>query len=140
MLFVAKKLIMSKLNIEKWLSDFIETAKKHDFKNHIDLISKNISTYGMPGGKTLNYDDWKTRRKNELQSGLLKNLRYDKLCIKNIGLSRLIFKIEEIMDSLDGDHVVIHKNIILEQESDNKWRMVEESIKDWKVLNINNLT
>jgi len=131
---------MSKLNIEKWLSDFIETAKKHDFKNHIDLISKNISTYGMPGGKTLNYDDWKTRRKNELQSGLLKNLRYDKLCIKNIGLSRLIFKIEEIMDSLDGDHVVIHKNIILEQESDNKWRMVEESIKDWKVLNINNLT
>jgi len=130
---------MSKLNIEKWLSDLSETAKNHDFKKHMDLISKNISTYGMPNGKTLDYEGWQTRRKNELRSGLLKNLRYDKLYIKNIGLSRLTFKVEEIMDSLNGDHIVIHKNVILEQENDNKWRMVEENIKDWKVLNINNL-
>lgn len=130
---------MSKLNIQKWLSDLSETAKNHDFTKHMDLISKNISTYGMPNGKVLNYEDWQSRRKNELQSGLLKNLRYDKMCIKNIGLKRLIFKVEEIMDSLNGDHVIIHKDIILEHESDDKWRMVEESIKDWNVLNINNL-
>lgn len=130
---------MSKHDIQKWLSNLSETAKNHDFEKHMDLISKSIATYGMPNGEVLNYIGWQRRRKNEMQSGLLKNLSYDKLCIKNIGLHRLIFKIEEIMDGLNGDHITIHKEIILQLEDDDKWRMIEENIKDWNVLNINNL-
>jgi len=122
---------MSEIDIQKWLSDLTETAKNHDFEKHMDLISENITTYGMPSGETLHYSGWQMRRKNELQSGLLKNLSYDKLVIKNLGLRRLKFNIEETLDGENGEHVVIHKEVLLEQEQDAKWRMVEETILDW---------
>lgn len=122
---------MSELNIQNWLSKLSETVKSNDFENHIDLISENIATYGMPNGKTLNFFDWQLKRKNELQSGLLKNLSYDKLVIKNLGLRRLKFSIEETLDGKNGEHVVINKEVLLEHEQDAKWRMVEETIIDW---------
>ena len=130
---------MSEQDIQKWLSNLTETARSHKFEKHMDLISENIATYGMPSGETLDYSGWQMRRKNELQSGLLKNLSYDKLQIKNIGLQRLKFNIEETLDGINGEHVVIHKDIILEYEPDKQWRMVEETIKDWKYLNSENI-
>lgn len=126
---------MSELDIQKWLSDLSETVKSHDIEKHMDLISENITTYGMPNGEKLTYSGWQKRRKNELESGLLKNLRYDKLVIKNIGLRRLKFNIEETLDGIHGEHAIIHKEVLLEQEQDAKWRMVEETILDWNFVN-----
>lgn len=125
---------MSELDIRKWLSSITETVRAKDLAKHMDLISENVVVYGMPSGKTLNYADWRNRRQSEFNRGLIKKLAYDKLVIKNIGLRRLIFKIEEIMDGINGDLAIINKEVILEQEKDNKWRVVEETIKDWKYL------
>ena len=125
---------MSELDIQKWLSNITETIKTKDIKKHMELVSKNVAVYGLPNGKTLNYADWKKRRQSEFKRGLIKNIKYDKLSIKNFGLRRLTFKIEEVTDSSNNALLLVNKEIILEQEQDNQWRVVEETIKNWKFL------
>ncbi len=125
---------MSELDIRKWLSNIAETAKTKDLKKHMELVSENVVVYGMPSGKTLSYADWYNRRKSEFQRNLIKSLSYDKLKVKTYGLRRLIFDIEEIMDGTNGDMAIINKQVILEQEQDEQWRVVEETIKNWKFL------
>lgn len=125
---------MSELDIRKWLTNITTTTNTKDLEAHMDLVSENVAIYGMPNGKVLSYADWRSRRKNEFKRGLLKNLTYNNLKIKTIGLRRLIFDIEEIMDATNGDMAIINKQVILEQDQDNKWRVVEETVKDWKFL------
>ncbi len=125
---------MSELDIRKWLSNITETVKAKDLKKHMELVSENVMVYGMPSGKTLNYADWHKRRKSEFQRDLIKDLVYDKLKVKNYGLRRLIFDIEEVMDGNNGDLAIINKQVVLEQKQDEQWRVVEETIKNWKFL------
>ncbi len=129
-----KKEIMSELDIQKWLSNITETIKTKDIKKHMELVSKNVAVYGLPNGKTLNYADWKKRRQSEFKRGLINSIQYNKLSIKNFGLRRLTFKIEEITDGSCNELLVVNKEIILEHEQDNQWRVVEETIKNWKFL------
>ena len=125
---------MSELDIRKWLSNVTETVNAKDLNKHMDLISENVVIYGMPSGNTLNYADWYNRRRTEFQRNLLKSVAYNKLQIRNIGLRRLIFDIEEIMEGSNGDMAIINKTVILEQDVDYAWRVVEETIKNWKFL------
>jgi len=125
---------MSELDIRKWLSNIAETVASKDLDKHMDLISENVMVYGMPSGKILNYADWRKRRESEFKRNLIKNLAYENLQIKNFGLRRLIFTIQEIIDGTNADMAIINKQVILEQEQDEKWRVVEETIKDWKFL------
>ncbi len=125
---------MSELDIRKWLSNITTTVKTKDLRKHMELVSENVVVYGMPRGKTLNYADWYSRRKSEFQRGILKDLSYHNLKVKTFGLRRLIFDIEEVMDGTNGDMAIINKQVILEQEQDKQWRVVEETIINWKFL------
>ena len=125
---------MSELDIRKWLSNIEETVASKDLDQHMGLVSENVMVYGMPSGKTLNYADWRKRRESEFKRNLIKKLTYDNLQIKNFGLRRLIFTIQEIIDGTNADMAIINKQIVLEQEKDEQWRVVEETIKDWKFL------
>ena len=125
---------MSELDIRKWLSNITETIEAKDLNAHMDLVSENVAIYGMPGGKVLSYADWRSRRQSEFKRNLLKSVTYGNLKVKTFGLRRLIFDIEEIMDGSNGDMVIINKQVVLEEEQDNKWRVVEETIKNWKFM------
>ena len=125
---------MSELEIRKWLSNITETVKTKDLDNHMALVSENVMVYGMPSGKTLSHADWRKRRESEFKRNLIKAITYDELQIKNIGLRRLIFTIQEVMDGSGGDLAIINKQVVLEQEEDNEWRAVEETIKNWKYV------
>lgn len=125
---------MSELEIRKWLSNITETVKTKDLDNHMALVSENVMVYGMPSGKTLSYADWRKRRESEFNRNLIKAISYDNLQIKNFGLRRLIFTIQEVMDGTSGDLAIINKQVVLEQAEDNQWRVVEETIKDWKYI------
>jgi len=125
---------MSELDIRKWLTNITETIEAKDLKAHMDLVSENVAVYGMPSGKVLSFADWRSRRESEFKRGLLKDVTYRNLKVKTFGLRRLIFDIEEIMDASNGDMAIINKQVVLEEEQDNKWRVVEETIKNWKFI------
>ena len=77
---------MSEFDIQNWLTNITETIRNKDLKKHMDLVSENVVIYGMPNGETLNYADWYGRRKSEFGRGLLKNVSYNNLKIKTLGL------------------------------------------------------
>ena len=96
------------------------------------LVSKKVLIYGIPNQESLGYYDWKNRRRNEFNNNRLASLTYSNLNIKTITLRRLGFEVTETMQATTGQKVQIDKEIILEQEADNEWRVVEETIKHWQ--------
>lgn len=122
---------MSQEVILNWLNHLSESVKQRDLDAHMGLVSKKVMVYGIPNQDSLGYYDWQRRRRNEFDQNLLASLTYSDLNIKTITLRRLGFEITEIMQANTGQKIHIDKEIILEQESDNQWRVVEENIKHW---------
>ena len=126
---------MSQELIVNWLNRMSESVQKQDLDAHMGLVSKKVLVYGIPNKGSLDYDDWLRRRRNEFYQNLLASLSYKNLNIKTISLRRLGFQITEIMQAISGQSVHIDKEVILEQEADSEWRVVEETIKDWRHVN-----
>jgi len=122
---------MSQELILNWLKRVSETVEKRDLAAHMELVSKNVRVYGIPNQQSLGYQDWYRRRHNEFKNNRLANLSYKNLKIKTISLRRLGFQITEIMQATGGLQIQIDKQILLEQEEDNQWRVVEETIQHW---------
>jgi len=125
---------MSQELILNWLNRLSESVNRRDLDAHMGLVSKKVLVYGIPDQESLGYYDWKRRRRNEFYKNRLASLTYNNLNIKTIALRRLGFQITEIMQATTGQRVQIDKEIILEQETDNEWRVVEETIKHWHRL------
>ncbi len=122
---------MSQQVILNWLDRLSDSVKKRDLDAHMGLVSKKVLVYGVPDQESLGYYDWKRRRRNEFYKNRLASLTYSELTIKTITLQRLGFQITEVMQATTGQKVQIEKEIILEHESDNEWRVVEETITNW---------
>lgn len=43
--------------IENFLNAMAATATQHEFEKHMNLISKKVEVYGIPGFDTIGYDD-----------------------------------------------------------------------------------
>ena len=122
---------MSQQVILNWLDRLSDSVKKRDLDAHMGLVSKKVLVYGVPDQESLGYYDWKRRRRNEFYKNRLASLSYSELTIKTITLQRLGFQITEVMQATTGQKVQIEKEIVLEHESDNEWRVVEETITNW---------
>ncbi len=123
---------MSQELILNWLNRVSESVKKRDLDAHMALVSKKVQVYGIPNREfALGYRDWYLRRRNEFNNDRLASLSYKTLNIKTISLRRLGFQITEIMQATNGLQIEIDKDIMLEQEDDNQWRVVEETIHQW---------
>lgn len=122
---------MSQELIINWLTRISESVKNRDLDTHMGLVSKRVRVYGIPNQEPLGYQDWYRRRRNEFANNRLASLSYSNLNIKTITLRRLGFQVTETMRSTDGPQIEINKDILLEQEEDNQWRVVEETILQW---------
>jgi len=123
---------MSQELILNWLKRVSESVENRDLETHMGLISKKVRVYGIPNQASLGYQDWYRRRRNEFSNNRLASLSYKNLNIKTISLRRLGFQITEIMQATNGQEIQIKKDILLEQEDDNVWRVVEETIHQWQ--------
>jgi len=50
------------------------TATQHEFEKHINLISKKVEVYSVPGFETIGYDDWFSQCENEFKEKLIKHI------------------------------------------------------------------
>jgi hypothetical protein len=122
---------MSQELILNWLKRVSESVKNRDLDAHMALVSKNVRIYGIPNQEILGYRDWYQRRRNEFKNDRLASLSYKNLSIRTITLRRLGFSITELMQATNGQQIKIDKDIMLEQEEDKQWRVVEETIHQW---------
>ena len=127
---------MSQEIIQQWLEEMTQSVANKDLNAHMELVSKNVRVYGVPGHEVINYQRWLVRRRNEFEKNLLASLIYSLKNVKTIALRRLAFNVEEIMTAVSGQAIWLNKDIILEQEKDDKWRVVEEKINQWHLKEI----
>ncbi len=119
--------------IGNWLEKLTRSVKKRDLAAHMQLVSERVQVYGLPGGQIVDHRQWKNRRHTEFNQAQLLALDYRLLNIKTITSRRLGFHVEETMQACNGMCVFIDKDIILELEADEQWRVVEENIHHWKI-------
>ena len=126
--------------IGNWLEKLTRSVEKRDLAAHMQLVSERVQVYGLPGGQIVNYRQWKNRRYTEFNQAQLLALGYRLLNIRTITSRRLGFHVEETMQACNGMCVFIDKDIILELEADEQWRVVEENIHHWKLEQVQKIS
>ena len=116
------------MNPLEFLAVMAETANKLDFEAHMNLISKNVSVYGVPGFEVITYEDWHKQCKHEFENKLLKKISYQGLNVLAETPDRVMFKSIETVEGSDGSTNVSGIEFILQKEEDGQWRVGQERI------------
>lgn len=127
--------IDDRATVRLWLDKITHSVATRDLDAHMGLVSRKVQVYGVPNNDVIDYAGWERRRRNEFSKGLLTRLSYSEPQMKVIGLRRIIFAIDEKMYGHDGRQVMITKDIVLEREDDEQWRVVEEQIRNFSSAN-----
>ena len=112
----------------EWLAASAHTANAKDYAAHMDLISRKVQVFGVPGIEVIGYDDWAKQCRHEFETGVLKNVSYDGMKVQVMTPGRVMFKTVETVEANDGTVQAHGVEIILEKETDGKWRVVQERI------------
>lgn len=116
------------MNPLEFLAVMAETANKHDFSSHMNLISKDVSVYGVPGFEVITYDDWYSQCEYEFENKLLKKVSYDGLNILAETPDRVMFKSLETVEGSDGSLNTSGIEFIIQKEEDGQWRVSQERV------------
>jgi ketosteroid isomerase-like protein len=112
----------------EWLAASAHTANTKNYAAHMDLISRKVQVFGIPGIEVIGYDDWARQCQHEFETGVLKQVSYDGMKVQVMTPGRVMFKTIETVEASDGAVQAHGLEIILEKETDGKWRVVQERI------------
>jgi ketosteroid isomerase-like protein len=104
------------------------TANAGAYTSHMDLISKDVSVYGVPGFDVIGYDDWARQCQHEFDEGLLKRVSYEGLSVVTATPGNVLFKTTETVEGTDGSVNCQGVEILIRKEADGKWRVLQERI------------
>ncbi len=112
----------------EWLEDSARTANAKDYDAHMNLVSRKVWVFGVPGIEVIGYDDWAKQCKHEFEIGVLKKASYDGMKVQVMTPGRVMFKTIETVEASDGTINAQGVEIVLEKEMDGKWRVAQERI------------
>ena len=104
------------------------TANAGAYISHMDLISKEVSVYGVPGFEVIGYHDWAQQCEYEFDEGLLKRVSYEGLRLVTVTPDHVLFKTTETVEGSDGTVNRHGLEILIRKETDGKWRVLQERI------------
>lgn len=123
--------------VEHWTFQIAQTIQQRDIDAHMQWVSTKVQVYGMPSKAVILYNEWRERRQLELKTGELLSINFTIQKIISSMQRRIAFRAQENLLNNNREVVILDKTIILEKEQDHVWRVVEESIKQWKVKKYN---
>ncbi len=106
------------------------TANAGAYTSHMELISKQVSVYGVPGFEVIGYDDWARQCAYEFDEGLLQRVSYAGLQVVTATPGNVLFKTTETVEGTDGTVNRQGVEILIRKEDDGKWRVLQERILD----------
>lgn len=112
----------------EFLAEMAETANQLDLDAHMNLISKDVSVYGVPGFEVITYDDWFKQCEYEFENKLLKGVSYQGLNVLAETPERIMFKSIETVEGSDGSTNTNGIEFIIQKEADGQWRVSQERI------------
>ena len=116
------------MNAQEFLNQMALTANALDLNDHMNLISKDVSVYGVPGFEVIGYDDWFNQCKHEFENKLLKQVSYQGLNILAQTSDRIMFKSIETVEGSDGETNISGIEFIIQIEDDGQWRVNQERV------------
>jgi ketosteroid isomerase-like protein len=119
---------MESKNARDLLEAMALTANAGTYASHMDLISKDVSVYGVPGFDVIGYDDWARQCKYEFDQGLLKRVSYEGLRVLTMAPGNVLFNTTETVEGTDGTINHHGLEILIRKEADGKWRVLQERI------------
>jgi ketosteroid isomerase-like protein len=119
---------MESKNARDMLEAMALTANAGTYASHMDLISKDVSVYGVPGFDVIGYDDWARQCKYEFDQGLLKRVSYEGLRVLTMAPGNVLFNTTETVEGTDGTINHHGLEILIRKEADGKWRVLQERI------------
>lgn len=111
-----------------FLADMAESANSLDLNAHMNLISKDVSVFGVPGFEVITYDDWYKQCEYEFSNRLLKHVSYQGLNVIAETPERVMFKSIETVEGSDGSVNTSGIEFIIQKEKDGQWRVSQERI------------
>jgi ketosteroid isomerase-like protein len=104
------------------------TANAGAFISHMELISREVSVYGVPGFDVIGYEDWARQCQHEFDEGLLKRVSYEGLRMVTATPGNVLFKTTETVEGTDGTVNRQGLEVLIRKEADGKWRVLQERI------------
>ena len=116
------------MNPQDFLNQMAATANALDLKDHMNLISKDVAVYGVPGFEVIGHDDWFNQCQHEFENKLLKQVSYQGLNVLAQTEDRIMFKSIETVEGADGEINTSGIEFIIQVESDGQWRVTQERV------------
>ena len=116
------------MKAQQFLDLMASTANELNLNAHMNLISKDVSVFGVPGFEVIGYDDWYNQCQHEFENKLLKQVSYEGLNVLTETPNNVMFKSLEIVEGSDGSVNSNGVEFIIQQEEDGAWRVTQERI------------
>jgi ketosteroid isomerase-like protein len=115
---------------QQWLDNCCSTIQQYDHGAHMNLISKDIQVFGIPGFEVINYDDWYSQCEYEFQEKLIAEASYSGLKVRSANDEQIMFLTTETIRATDGTVDSHPIEVVLKKEPDGQWRVVQERLLD----------
>lgn len=116
------------MKAQEFLDRMAETANMLDLDAHMNLVSKDVSVFGVPGFDVIGYDDWFNQCKHEFENRLLKQVSYKGLNVLAETPEKIMFKSLETVEGEDGTVNTSGIEFIIQKEADGVWRVSQERV------------
>lgn len=116
------------MKAQQFLNEMANTANALDLDAHMNLISKEVGVFGVPGFEVIGYQDWYNQCQHEFSNKLLKRVSYQGLNIVAETPDKIMFKSIETVEGTDGAKNVSGIEFIIQKEDDGHWRVSQERI------------
>ncbi|MES0327152.1 MAG: hypothetical protein ABUK13_03065 [Gammaproteobacteria bacterium] len=116
------------MNAQSFLDAMASTANDLNLDEHMNLISKDVAVFGVPGFEVIAYQDWFNQCQHEFENKLLKKVSYQGLSIVAETPERVMFKSIETVEGSDGEINSNGIEFIIQKEDDGQWRVSQERI------------
>ena len=120
------------MNVEEtaqnWMDSCCHTIQQYDHESHMNLISKDVQVFGVPGFDVIGYDDWFSQCEHEFNEKLIEKASYDGLKVRQSNDSQIMFLTNESILAADGTTDTHPIEVVLTREQDGHWRVTQEHL------------
>lgn len=113
---------------QHWMDQCCATIKQYDHAAHMNLISKDVQVFGVPGFDVIGYADWFAQCEYEFNEKLIQQASYTGLKIRQSNDEQIMFLANETIEATDGTVDTHSIEVVLSKEADGNWRVTQERL------------
>lgn len=114
--------------VQSWMDNCCTSIDEYNHTAHMNLISKDIQVFGVPGFEVIGYADWFSQCEYEFNEKLIQRATYQDLKIRHSSDQQIMFLANETIRATDGSVDTHPIEIVLTLEQDGQWRATQERL------------